>query len=64
MNERLRDCESERERVCESESVRVTFEHRDENKSCSAWQECLNERLKEWRVRKSEIVRESENESK
>ena len=27
MNERLKECESER--VCESESVRVTFEHRD-----------------------------------
>ena len=31
----------------ESESGRVTFEHRDENKSCSACQEWLNERLNE-----------------
>ena len=31
----------------EIESVRVTFEHRDENKSCSACQEWFNERLKE-----------------
>ena len=51
----------------ERESVRVTFEHRDENKSCSACQEWFNERLKECESEKeweSEIVRESENESK
>ena len=43
------------------ESLRVSFEHRDENKSCSACQEWFNERLKEC---ESEIVRDSENESK
>ena len=32
--ERVRECESVKVRECESE--RVTFEHRDENKSCSA----------------------------
>ena len=39
--------EWEIERVWEWESVRVSFEHRDENKSCSACQEWFNERLKE-----------------
>ena len=37
----------ESERVRECESHRVTFEHRHENKSCWACQECLNDRLKE-----------------
>ena len=40
---RVRKSEIERE----WESVRVSFEHRDENKSCSACQEWFNERLKE-----------------
>ena len=62
LNERLRECESERESVWEweCESVRVSFEHRDENKSCSACQEWFNERLKECESEKewdSEIVR-------
>ena len=44
MNERLKECESdERVRVRERESERVTFEHRHENKSCSACPECVNE---------------------
>ena len=53
LNERLKECESEKEwewdseREWEWESVRVSFEHRDENKSCSACQEWLNERLNE-----------------
>ena len=34
-------------RECESESVRVTFEHRHENKSCSACRERVNERMRE-----------------
>ena len=34
---RVRECESVRVRECESE--RVTFEHRHENKSCSACRE-------------------------
>ena len=42
---RVRECESVRVRECESE--RVTFEHRHENKSCSACRERVNERLKE-----------------
>ena len=37
VNERLKECESEKE--WEWESVRVTFEHRQEKKSCSACQE-------------------------
>ena len=45
----------------ERQSVRVTFEHRDENKSCSACQEWFNERLSV-RVRKSETVRKWERE--
>ena len=40
LNERLKECESEKEwdseRKWEWERVRVSFEHRDENKSCSA----------------------------
>ena len=53
LNERLKECESEKEwewdseREWEWESVRASFEHRDENKSCSACQEWLNERLNE-----------------
>ena len=54
----------------EWETERVTFEHRHENKSCSACQEWVNERLKEWeseRVWECESVRvwecESERES-
>ena len=43
----MRDWKSVRVRECESESVRVSFEHRDENKSCSVCQEWFNERLKE-----------------
>ena len=43
MNERLKECESiserVRERQRECENVRVTFEHRHENNSCSAWPE-------------------------
>ena len=39
VNERLIECESEKE--WEWECVRVTFEHRHENKSCSACPECL-----------------------
>ena len=42
--ERVWECE----RVRESERERVTFEHRHENKSCSACREWVNERLKEW----------------
>ena len=30
------------------DSVRVTFEHRHENKSCSVWREWVNERLWDW----------------
>ena len=56
---RVRECV--RVRAWECESVRVTFEHRDENKSCSACQEWFNERLKEC---ESEKEWESENESK
>ena len=61
VNERLKECESERLR--ERKSVRVSFEHRDENKSCSACQEWFNERLKECESEKewdSERVREWE----
>ena len=36
-----------RARVRDWESEKVSFEHRDENKSCSACQEWFNERLKE-----------------
>ena len=36
--------------------MRVTFEHRDESKSCSAGQEWVNERLKECESEKSERV--------
>ena len=54
-NVKVRLRESERE----SESVRLTFEHRDENKSCSACQEWFNERLSV-RVRKSVTVRKWE----
>ena len=47
MNERLNECESEKEwdseREWEWESVSVSFEHRDENKSCSA---CPEDQLK------------------
>ena len=42
---RVRECESVRVRECESE--RVTFEHRHENKSCSACRERVNERMRE-----------------
>ena len=42
---RVRECV--RVRAWECESVRVTFEHRDENKSCSACRQWVNERLKE-----------------
>ena len=37
-------------RVRERESERVTFEHRHENKSCSACRNRLNERVKEPKV--------------
>ena len=37
----------ESERVRECESHRVTFEHRHENKSCSACQELVKERKSE-----------------
>ena len=40
MNERLKECES----------VRVTFEHRHENKSCSACRDRVNERVKVLKV--------------
>ena len=43
--ERMRECESVRVRECESE--RVTFEHKHENKSCSACRERVNERMRE-----------------
>ena len=43
---RVWECESVRVRECESE--RVTFEHRHENKSCSACREWVNKRVKEW----------------
>ena len=47
----------------EWESMRVTFEHRDENKSCSACQEWFNERLKECESEKEwERVREWDSE--
>ena len=40
LNERLKECESEKEWEWDSEweweSVRMSFEHIDENKSCSA----------------------------
>ena len=58
---RVRECV--RVRASECESVRVTFEHRDENKSCSACQEWFNERLKECESEK-EWESESENECK
>ena len=38
-----------RESVWETE--RVTFEHRHENKSCSACREIVNERVKEVKVK-------------
>ena len=38
------ECERVRERECECE--RVTFEHRHENKSCSACVERVNGRVK------------------
>ena len=53
---RVWECESVRARECESE--RVTFEHRHENKTCSACREWLNERMRE-----CEIAREWECES-
>ena len=50
LNERLKECESEKEwdseREWEWESVRVSFEHRDKNKSCSACRERVNERMR------------------
>ena len=33
-------------RECESESERMTFEHSHENKTCSACQERVNERMR------------------
>ena len=60
------DWKSVRVSKSESESVRVSFEDRDENKSCSACQEWFNERLKECESEKeweSEKVRESESEN-
>ena len=44
-------------RVWECESERVIFEHRHENKTCSACWECVNERVKEW---ESDRMRECE----
>ena len=52
---RVWECESVRVWECESE--RVIFEHRHENKSCSACWEWVNERVKEW---ESERMRECE----
>ena len=52
--ERVWEWDSEREWEWEWEGVRVSFEHRDENKSCSACQEWSNVRLNEC---ESEIVR-------
>ena len=46
--ESVRECENERVRERECETERVTFEHRHENKRCSACQEWLNERVREW----------------
>ena len=46
MSVRVRECESARVRECECESERVTFEPRHENKSCSACQDRVNERVK------------------
>ena len=45
----------------ESESVRVTFEHRHENKSCSACQERVNETVKVVKVAKVVKVKECES---
>ena len=56
LNETLKECESVRVWECESE--RVIFEHRHENKSCSACWEWVNERVKEW---ESERMRECES---
>ena len=65
MNERLKECESVRVRECESvrvrecENERVSFEHRHENKSCSACRERVNERVK--KVVKVAKVKECES---
>ena len=50
-------------RVRECESERVTFEHRHENKSCSACRERVNERMRACEsARVSVRVRECESE--
>ena len=58
----MQECESVRVRECESE--RVTFEPRHENKSCSACQERVNERVKAVKVAKVvKVVKVKEFES-
>ena len=55
---------SENERVRECESVRVTFEHKHENKSCSACGEWVNERVKEWECESERVTFEHRHENK
>ena len=56
---RVQECETVRVRECESE--RATFEHRHENKSCSACRDRLNERVKVVKQKVVKVVKVFQN---